>query len=329
MVSHLRDISDAIIKTQKSSPLENIVDFLEAWLGPDEGFTRIISKKQIKKGNITTLNYHCLDPGIYTEEIFDRAKVSILMSGTLTPMAMHRDLLRIKNAREIELENPFPKENRLNIIIPKTTSQKDKRTPEMYQSIASICASLVKVIPGNSMAFFPSYSFLEQLYPYMKKETNKKIFREERGLSPEEKTSLLNEFKQYKDKGSVLLAVASGSFGEGIDLPGDLLNGAIEVGIPLPTHNLLLQETIKYYDKRFGKGKEYAMRGPAIVRVMQNTGRPIRSPLDKAVAIFLDVRYQYDSYFDLFPKEIRDHRRKVFSYNDDYPPRIKAFFQNR
>ena len=36
----------------------------------------------------------------------------------------------------------------------------------------------------------------------------------------------------------VLLAIASGSFGEGIDLPGNMLNGVIVVGIPLQRPDL-------------------------------------------------------------------------------------------
>ena len=46
---------------------------------------------------------------------------------------------------------------------------------------------------------------------------------EKQNLSKEEKEKILEDFKKGKDKGAVLLAVSTGNFGEGIDLPGDFL----------------------------------------------------------------------------------------------------------
>ena len=46
---------------------------------------------------------------------------------------------------------------------------------------------------------------------------------ERQGLSKEDKQHILTRFKEHKALGAALLAVAAGSFGEGIDLPGDLL----------------------------------------------------------------------------------------------------------
>ena len=60
----------------------------------------------------------------------------------------------------------------------------------------------------------------------------------------------MEEFKENKDKGSVLLAVSTGNFGEGIDLPGDFLKGVVIVGLPLEKPDLETKELIDYYNKK-------------------------------------------------------------------------------
>ena len=96
--------------------------------------------------------------------------------------------------------------------------------------------------------------------------------------------------------------MASGSFGEGIDLPGTLLRGVLIVGIPLTVPDLKTRELIKYYDNKFGKGMEYGYILPAVTRVMQNAGRCIRSESDRGVIVFIDERYLMKRYRECFPK---------------------------
>ena len=115
--------------------------------------------------------------------------------------------------------------------------------------------------------------------------------------------NLLDEFKKHKEEGSVLLAVTAGNFGEGVDLPGDLLKAVIVVGLPLQKPSLEIKELINYYDKKFQKGWDYAYIYPAIIKVLQNAGRCIRSEEDKGVIIFLDERFAWESYYKCFPTD--------------------------
>ncbi len=50
------------------------------------------------------------------------------------------------------------------------------------------------------------------------------------------------------------MAVISGNFSEGIDLPGDLLKAVVIVGLPLTKPDLETSQLIDYYEKRFKKG---------------------------------------------------------------------------
>ena len=119
-------------------------------------------------------------------------------------------------------------------------------------------------------------------------------------MMPEEKTELLKKLSSKKN--GILLGVAMGSFGEGVDLPG-VLSAVIIVGLPLDRPDLETQQTIAYYDKSYGKGWEYGYTLPALTRTFQNAGRCIRTEKDKGALIFIDERFIQPQYYDTFPEE--------------------------
>lgn len=305
LVGDLKNVADEVLETKKRSFIKSVADFLDTWPGPDEGFVRIISRDFDAKGKVAvTLSYKCLDPSFVMKPIIKTAFSTIVMSGTLTPMNMYKDLLGYKDEEIImqEYDNPFPKENRLNLIIPETSTRFTTRSNEMFKNIADKCVSITNKVPGNCAVFFPSYNILEEVYYTMQNNAEKTLFVEQPGMSKEERAQMLDNFKQYKDLGAVLLGVSSGSFGEGIDLLGDLLKSVIIVGLPLSKPDLETKELIKYYDKKYGRGWDYAYIYPAIIKTMQNAGRCIRSHKDRGVIVFLDERYLWNKYFSCFPK---------------------------
>jgi len=153
-----------------------------------------------------------------------------------------------------------------------------------------------------------------------------------------EKEKILKEFKENKDKGAVLLAVAAGNFGEGIDLPGDFLKGVVIVGLPLEKPDLETKELIDYYEEKYGKGArkptdnansvsgtnsvgfDYGYIFPAITKCLQNAGRCIRSETDKGVIVFLDERFAWENYHRCLPVDMDFKISKV------YEERIEKFF---
>ena len=112
---------------------------------------------------------------------------------------------------------------------------------------------------------------------------------------------MINDFKQYKNTGAMLLGVANGNFAEGIDLPGDLLQAVVVVGLPLAKPDLETQSLIDYYDEKYDKGWDYGYLYPAFNTVLQSAGRCIRSEDDKGAIIFLDKRYAWNQYKRCFP----------------------------
>jgi len=320
IIDLLDAVSDDILEQKKVSYIGLVSEFLKAWNGDDNGFARYIEKDSYREKTNFKLNYKCLDPNFLMRDVVDKSQL-ILMSGTLLPLEMYRDLLGMKNAVLKEYKNPFPRDNRLNLIVPETTTKFTKRSEGMFEAIAGKCSSFCNLIPGNILVLFPSYNIMKTVSGNLNV-NGKSIFTEVQGMLKEEKEEMLKKFKSYKKLGAVMLAVSGANFSEGIDLPGDELKAVILVGLPLSKPDLETRSLISYYDERFGKGWDYGYIFPAMIKVVQGAGRCIRSETDKGVIIFLDERYSTSNYFRCFPK---DYNVKITKLPEEH---IKKFFEN-
>ncbi|MBD3249211.1 DEAD/DEAH box helicase [Candidatus Woesearchaeota archaeon] len=323
LIAHFEFISEEIKKKQQKSSMGGIASFLEAWLGEDKSFARILTKKMFRGKKQIILAYRCLDPSLLTKEIIQNAHSTIIMSGTLSPTSMYRDLLGFPKDMTLEKEypSPFPPENRLSMIIPHTTTKFTRRSVSEYKRIAAILARTINSVPGNSAVFFPSYKLRDEVNEYFKNICTKTIFSEQPRLSKEEKQDLLERFKSYEKTGAVLLGVSSANFAEGIDLPGDLLKAVIVVGLPLQRPDLETKELIDYYEDKFRNGTEYGYIFPAMTKCFQSAGRCIRTGKDRGVIIFLDERYVWNTYRKYFPSEWNTQITNM------YKEKIEDFFK--
>lgn len=325
LLSEFDFIGDAVRQTQRSSFIGSIGNFLEAWRMPDEGYARIISLKDskikqqlnqvISRNNSSrqhsrqyiSLSARCLDPSMASSHIIKESYSTIIMSGTLEPTEMYFDLLDFpKNTLQEVFPSPFPKEYRLNLIIPQTTTKYDARSESQYREIAKILVDITARVPGNSAIFFPSYSLLDSINKYFQFESRVSVLKEMAGMTKQEKDELLERFKNYGTTGkqrAVILGATSGSFGEGIDLPGNHLKSVIIVGLPLSPPDLEKKELIRYYQEKFERGMDYGYFLPAFIKTFQNAGRCIRSETDKGLIVYLDQRYSWPNYLRFFPEE--------------------------
>lgn len=309
------DLADDTREKNKRSWLGNIASFLAGY-HQEEGYVNIMRHLKTNRGERIELNRTCLDPSLLTGSVFREAYASIIMSGTLEPVEMYHDMLGVNGSMQ-ELPSPFPKKNKLSLVVPLTTTKFSERSPTTYKEIAEHVNAICNSIPGNVAVFFPSYFVRDSVYPFLNETSIKTIFNEISGMGKEEKEDLLERFKSYQKSGAILLGVASGSFGEGVDLPGDLLKGVVVVGLPLGKPDLETQALIDYYQKKFGKGWDYGYVLPAIAKVRQNAGRCIRSETDKGVIVYLDKRYAWQNY----RKSLGEVEVAL-----DYKEKIKDFF---
>jgi len=308
------DIAEKTREKNKRSSLGAIANFLLKY-SDEDGFVNIIRNNRMKRR--IEFKHSCLDPSLITKPIFNNSYASIIMSGTLEPVRMYKEVLGVTGDAE-EFPSPFPAKNKLSMIVPETTTKFSERSDAQFQKIGENLAKMCNAVPGNSIIFFPSYLIRDKVYQYFADLTTKTVFNEVVGMTKEEKESTLERFKTYKKTGAVLLAVASGSFGEGIDLPGDELKCVIVVGLPLNKPDLETNALINYYNKIYGNGWDYGYVLPALSKVLQNAGRCIRSETDKGVIIFMDKRYVWENYKKCFTED--------YEVSLEYERKIKEFF---
>ncbi len=251
----------------------------------------------------------CLDPSILTK-IFNNTYSTLLMSGTFRFFEMQKTVLGLDDSFDepLEQQSPFPKENRLYMISDYACSkgrQGCNIKEENAEKYARMIVELLKIIPKNVGVFSSSYSYNRKIEVNIKKIMNsetlnhsnfKKLFIEisSKNSRKGEKERVIEIFKKEAgtEQGGVLLAVAGGSYCEGIDYLGDYMNAVIIVGVPLAQWGKFSESLIKYYDKiQLGKGRAYGYNLPAMNKVMQASGRCIRSDNDKGVIIYIDPRF--------------------------------------
>ncbi|ODS41996.1 MAG: hypothetical protein MSIBF_01205 [Candidatus Altiarchaeales archaeon IMC4] len=309
-------------KDRHRSYAADLGEILRAWDGPDTGTVRILQNM-----GAPSISYKILDPSLIAREVFDGAHASVMMSGTLTPMQMYADLMGITGAKLAEYQSPFPPENRMLIIVPGVTTKFTSRGDEMFRKIAKSIGDISENVPGNIAVFFPSYYLMNEVLNGIGVE--KQALVEERGMTKEMKTGLLNSLADAKEKGgAVLFGVLGGSMSEGTDYADNLLECVIVVGIPLAKPTLEVDCLIEYYDKKLGRGRDYGYVFPAMNNVLQAMGRCIRSETDRGVIVLMDERFKWQNYMRCFPKDYKfilsekpeEHVKRFFGQGNYKPP---------
>lgn len=305
LIVELENVAEEVEEEQERSYCAEVAEFLDNWNGEDQGFVRCIKRTMGSGGNRhIRINYSCLDPQISTKEPLNKSHASVLMSGTLTPQQMYIDLAGLEESKTdtVSFKSPFPEENELNLVIPTLTTKYEERDDSMRQKYAWYLAKSFDAVDGNCGVFFPSYSMMYKVKELLEQRTDRKLFIEDRSMDKEEKKQVLDDFADRKaDKDSVLLGVAAGSFGEGVDYPGEVLKAVFVVGLPLQRPDLETKELISFYDQLFGKGWDYGYSYPAMNRAIQAAGRCIRSKTDEGVIVYMDKRYSWSNYRKVFP----------------------------
>jgi DNA excision repair protein ERCC-2 len=304
-------------KNETRSSLVNLALFFENWfLVKGDDFVKYIKIEN----NVISIKNNAMDVSKITKDVFKSCYAGIIMSGTLTPLKMYEEIYGLKgNTILKEYNSPFPKENRLDILINNVTTKYTNRNVDEYKKIAKITSELVNAIPGNTIVFFPSFEMMKNIEKFII--INKPKIYQEKESTTESFEKMISKFKQNSNLlGSCLFAVMGGKASEGIDLPGNLLMGAIIIGIPLSKMEIYTKSRIDYYEKLYKKGWQYAYIQPALQKVIQSAGRVIRSEKDKGVIVYLDSRYEWGTYKQHLPKNIK------FTKSKDYKKEIDNFF---
>ncbi len=253
-------------------------------------------------GKDLRLKLFCIDPSARLSGTFRKNRAAVFFSATMSPSHYFKRLFGCgENTRSVEMPSPFPPEN-LCLVVYGGVSTLYKNREATKTSAAGLINPVIDSKKGNYLLFFPSYAYMKMVTDLFESEKNDfEIIAQNPGMSREERDIFLSRFSTGNENTLVGFAVMGGIFGEGIDLTGDRLSGAVIYGVGLPGISPERDIIRDYFTETDQAGFEYAYLYPGINRVLQAAGRVIRSEKDRGVVVLVDDRYKSYRYKSLFP----------------------------
>ena len=263
----------------------------------DEHFVTILTAAPELK-----VRLFCLDPSALLRQALARGQAAVFFSATLTPMDYYRKLLGGEASDpSLQLLSPFPPEHLAVLIQDRVQTHFKGRTESLGEVVAAI-GTLVLGRPGNYLIYFPSYQYLNSvLAEFQTRYPAVPILAQRPKMTEPEREAFLAAFTAAHTETLVGFAVLGGVFGEGIDLVGERLIGAVIVGVGLPQICVERDLIRAYFDRQNLSGFDYAYTFPGMNRVLQAIGRVIRSETDRGVVLLIDARFNEPRYRRLFP----------------------------
>ena len=259
----------------------------------------------------------CVNPAKRLAECMSRGRASILFSATLLPINYYKRLLGAeKDDVAVYAESAFNKD-RLGVFLCRdVTSRYKQRNVDTFFKMAKYIYEVTESRRGNYLVFFPSYSFMSEVYASFERHYlhlgGMECIRQAERMSEEERESFLARFSgggllkiegpaaDEEPRSLIGFCVLGGIFSEGIDLKEDALIGSIIVGVGFPQICSEREIIKEFFDEN---GLDYAYRYPGMNKVLQAAGRVIRTEKDKGVVALLDERFLDRSYQRMFPRE--------------------------
>jgi DNA excision repair protein ERCC-2 len=283
--------------TQGGREYRGLIEFLRAWSAPDEATVRYL------EGDPSRLVVGLIDPSLLASPVLSRVRCSLVMSGPLHPPEMFADVLGMRGAVCRTYPSPFPEENRVVLAGGRISSRYRSRGTATYEMTAQEIAHCADSAPGNVAVFFPSYEFMGRVERLLASLVgDRKVLVERREHGKREREVVLGRLREGRN---LLLGTIGGSYSEGIDFRDNVLSMVIVVGLPLSPPSREMEAMRELLEGRFGRRRAhlYTQLYPAVARVLQASGRAIRSKTDRAAIVLLDDRYTIPQVRAAFPRD--------------------------
>jgi DNA excision repair protein ERCC-2 len=239
-------------------------------------------------------------PAPFLKPRFDAAHSTALFSATLSPWNYYCDTLGMPdNTAWIDVESPFIAEQ-LEVRVAGHISTRYQHRERSLQPIADLMGDQYRDQPGNYLAFFSSFDYMEKAAAlFSERHPGVPVWLQTRRMDEAGREQFLARFNA--DGSGIGFAVLGGSFGEGIDLPGARLIGAFIATLGLPQLNAVNEQIRQRMEVIFGAGYDYTYLYPGVQKVVQAAGRVIRTETDRGIVHLIDDRYARPDIRALLP----------------------------
>jgi len=239
-------------------------------------------------------------PAPFLQPRLAAAHTSTLFSATLQPARYYADLLGLPaNHAWVDVESPFAA-HQLQVQVAHHISTRYPHRAASLAPMAALMAQQFRIRPGNYLAFFSSYDYLQQAAAlFAEQHPDVPHWCQSRRMLEGEQRAFLARFTDTSQ--GIAFAVLGGAFAEGIDLPGDRLIGAFLATLGLPQVNPVNEQIRERMQTLFGAGYDYTYLYPGLQKVVQAAGRVIRTPSDEGVVHLMDDRFGQTQVRSLLP----------------------------
>ena len=307
--------------------------FIEGWLDEgsslgqypvisvrrDEGTDEIYGRAEL---------YTCI-PREVAASLFSSVHASVLMSATLRPFDVLGDVLGLEDPIQMAYGLEFPEESRRTFAVetPALFSS-EREDPEVQETITRVIEDAIRMTPGGSLVFFPSYYEAKRYHDRV--ETDAKRYLDEPGTRAEE---LRREFTENTN--AALFTSLWGTLTEGVSFDGEDAHTVLVIGVSYPHLDERMDAVQDAYQSVYGEsngdaGWEYAVEIPTIRKTRQALGRVLRSPEEFGVRALVDKRYMQTAEREMGKYSVRsafppEERRELI---DISPEKLQFSMRN-
>ena len=238
-------------------------------------------------------------PASFLKPRFLAARSTTLFSATLTPMHFHADLLGLPpDVAWVDVESPFDAAQLRVQVAPLST--RFAHRPASLAPIVDLMAQQYEKVPGNYLAFFSSFDYLQQVAELFRSQhPDVPVWEQARQMTEAARGDFLERF--HVGGRGIGFAVLGGAFAEAVDLPGRRLIGAFIATLGLPQVNPVNEQMKARLETLFGAGHDYTYLFPGLQKVVQAAGRVIRTTTDEGVVFLIDDRFRRPEVRRLLP----------------------------
>ena len=240
-------------------------------------------------------------PGHFLRQRYAASVTTILFSATLSPQHFYADTLGLDaKTAWLDVETSFDA-NQLSVHVVRHIPTRYGKRAASFAPIAELIATQHALQPGNYLAFFSSFDYMERTAEAFRlAHIDVPCWTQSRAGDAIARHAFLARFTSGGN--GIGFAVLGGAFAEAIDLPGNLLIGAFIATLGLPQVNPVNEALRGRMQAAFGAGYDYAYLYPGLRKVVQAAGRVIRTASDRGSVFLIDARFDRPEVRRLLPR---------------------------
>lgn len=221
------------------------------------------------------------------------ARAWIFTSATLgmdDRLSLFTQTCGLEAARVLQVPSPFNYPEQAGLYVPQPFPRPNE--PSHSRAVAAFSQKAIEKLGGRTLVLTTTLKALKEIGEQLRQSLMHRDDIEVLMQGEASKQQLMQRFRQGSSQGDAgCVLVASATFWEGFDAPGDALQLVIIDKLPFaPPNDPLMQARSRRVEERGGRAFQEIFVPEAAVALKQGTGRLIRRETDRGLLVICDTR---------------------------------------